>query len=140
MKNDACQIGVIAKKTGLSIHAIRYYEKLGLVQKPSRSSGGFRLYPSETVERILFIRKAQSFGLTLEEVKKIMCCGDKGLEPCCAMVTRIFENKIREFEGRIRELQMTKRRLKGLLSGWARHTPADQAQEKTGPGVRLKRG
>lgn len=120
MKKSGHQIGVIAKKTGSSIHTLRYYEKMGLIQKPSRSTGGFRLYPSETVERVSFIKKAQSFGLTLEEIKQIMGCGDRGLEPCCTLVTKIFGNKICEFENKISELQKTKRRLKTLLSRWAK--------------------
>jgi len=74
------QIGEVAKKTGSSVHTIRYYEKIGVVKKPIRSRGGFRVYSPDTVERILFIKKAQGFGLTLEEIKKIAVCGDKGLE------------------------------------------------------------
>jgi DNA-binding transcriptional MerR regulator len=118
--NTAFQIGPVAKKTGSSIHTIRYYEKIGLIHKAARSEGGFRVYSQEAVDRILFIKKAQSFGLTLDEIKKIMCCGDKGLEPCCAMVTKIFENKITEFEDKINELQKTKKRLKALLSSWTK--------------------
>jgi MerR family transcriptional regulator, copper efflux regulator len=118
--NSSMQIGVVAKKTGSSIYTVRYYEKMGLIQKPPRTEGGFRLYPAATVDKILFIKKAQSFGLTLEEIQKIMCCGDKGLEPCCAMVTKIFENKILEFESKIGELQKTKKRLKILLAGWTK--------------------
>lgn len=120
LKNTSYQIGGLAKKTSISIHAIRYYEKMRLIQKPARTRGGFRVYPSETAERILFIKKAQSFGLTLEEIKKIMCCGDKGLEPCCTLVTKLFENKIQEFENKIGELQKTKKRLKALLSSWTK--------------------
>ena len=118
--NTPLQIGAVAKKTGSSVHTIRYYEKIRLIHKAMRSAGGFRVYSQETVEKILFIKKAQEFGLTLEEIKKIMSCGDKGLEPCCTMVTKIFENKILEFENKIGELQKIKRRLKALLSGWTR--------------------
>ncbi len=114
------RIGEVARKTDSSVHTIRYYEKIGLIHKPSRSTGGFRVYSQETADKIRFIKKAQSFGLTLDEIKKIMCCGDKGLEPCCAMVTKIFENKILEFESKIGELQKTKKRLKALLSGWTK--------------------
>lgn len=114
------KIGNVAKKTGCSIHTLRYYEKMGLIQKPARTEGGFRIYAAETVERVLFIKKAQGFGLTLDEIKKIVGCGDKGLEPCCAMVTKIFENKILEFETKIGELQKMKKRLKALLSGWTK--------------------
>ena len=120
MKAKPLQIGEVSKKTGFSIHAIRYYEKIGLIHPPARSAGGFRVYSQETIDKILFIKRAQSFGLTLEEIKNIMRCGDKGLEPCCTMVTKFFENKILEFENKISELQKTKKRLKTLISSWAK--------------------
>lgn len=120
MKHEStfCQIGEIAKKSETSIDTIRYYEKLSLVKKPARSQGGFRMYSGETVEKLLFIKKAKSFGLTLDEIRQIMKCGERGLEPCCDFVTKIFTRKINEFETKIKELQATKKRLKLLLSQW----------------------
>lgn len=120
MKNPSShQIGAVAAATGLSIHTIRYYEKLGLIERPERSSGGFRMYSDSIIEKILFIKKAQSFGLTLEEISKIMICSHKGLHPCCSMITEIFTEKINEFETKIKDLQKMKRRLKRLVSGWS---------------------
>lgn len=120
MKNmvQKLKIGQIAKRSKASIHTIRYYEKLGLLVGPSRSEGGYRLYGQETVERLLFIQKAKDFGLTLEEIKKITCCGDKGLGPCCDMTVKLFSRKAQELEGKIKELNRTKRKVRGLLSGW----------------------
>lgn len=112
------QIGQVSKKSGTSIDTIRYYEKEGLLKRPSRSGGGFRLYPAEAVDQLVFIRKAQKFGLTLKEIKKIMCCGDKGLEPCCDLTVDLFSKKIKEFEEKIDELQGMKRKLKTVLGGW----------------------
>lgn len=51
-----CQIGVLAKVGGVTVEAIRYYEKAGLLEKPARSEGGFRLYPRESVEKVRFIK------------------------------------------------------------------------------------
>ncbi len=112
------QIGQVSKKSGMSIDTIRYYEKEGLLKRPSRSEGGFRLYPQETVEQLVFIRRAQEMGLTLKEVKEIMCCGDKGLEPCCDLTINLFSKKIKEFEKRVKELNRMKRKLKTVLGGW----------------------
>lgn len=121
MKNTAgrFQIGQMAKKAKASIHTIRYYEKMGLLEGPSRSEGGFRLYGQDTLERLLFIQKAKDFGLTLEEIKKITCCGDKGLGPCCDMAVKLFSRKAEELEGKIKDLKRTKKKVRGLLSGWA---------------------
>jgi len=113
------RIGSVAKRTGLSIHTIRYYEKEGLLEKAPRSSGGFRHYRPETVERLAFIQKAKEFGLTLGEIKRITCCGDMGLGPCCDMAVKLFTKKERELGEKIQDLHRTKRKVRGLLSGWA---------------------
>lgn len=114
------QIGDIAHKTKTSVHTLRYYEKLGLIGKPQRSQGGFRMYPDQTSQKVSFIKKAQSFGLSLKDIKKIMVCGERGLEPCCEMTADIFSRKISEFEDKIKELQSIKRKLAQHLSGWAK--------------------
>src|SRR5208282_2082474 len=88
------QIGQVSKASRVSIHTIRYYEKEGLLKSPIRSEGGFRLYPAEAVDQLAFIQKAQAMGLTLKEIKNIMCCGDKGLGPCCDMTVDLFSKKI----------------------------------------------
>ena len=112
------QIGVVSSQTDFSIDTIRYYEKLGLVEKPVRSEGGFRLYPQEAVEKLRFIKKAQALGLTLKEIKGIMQSSEEGLKPCCDLVRKLFTRKIEEFTARIRELETTKRGLEALLSEW----------------------
>src|SRR5580692_6941766 len=114
-KSVALQIGQVAKKSKASIHTIRYYEKMGLLKKPARSNGGFRLYPAETVDQLIFIRKAQGLGLTLREVKQIICCGDKGLGPCCDLTVNVFSKKVTELEGKIADLEAMKNRLKVVL-------------------------
>ncbi len=115
----ALKIGDVAKKVGISVHAIRYYEKEGLLDGPLRTAGGFRLYGQGTVERLLFIQKAKEFGLTLEEIHRITRCGDQGLGPCCDLTVQIFNDKIKELESKVRELNETKRKIKTLISGWA---------------------
>ena len=112
------QIGVVSSQTDFSIDTIRYYEKLGLVEKPVRSEGGFRLYPQEAVEKLRFIKKAQALGLTLKEIKGILQSSEEGLKPCCDLVRKLFTRKIEEFTAKIRELQTTKRGLESLLSEW----------------------
>jgi len=120
IKSKQFQIGEVARKAKASIHTIRYYEKMGLMERPARSAGGFRLYGQDTVERLMFIQKAKDFGLTLEEIKRITCCGDKGLGPCCDMTVKLFNRKVVELETKVKELNRTKKKVKGLLSGWAK--------------------
>lgn len=102
----------------MSVEAVRFYERSGLLQKPVRSEGGFRLYPSETIQKIRFIKKAQGLGLTLKEIKGITQCSEEGLKPCCDLVRTLFTKKITEFESKMKELQKMKKDLEMLLSQW----------------------
>ncbi|MBI4395122.1 MAG: MerR family transcriptional regulator [Candidatus Omnitrophica bacterium] len=117
-KDDRFQIGEVAEQTNTSVDTIRYYEKLGLFEKPIRSEGGFRLYPKEFIEKLRFIKKAQSLGLTLKEIEQIICCSKEGLNPCCNLVRKLFTAKIEEFGSKIKELQKMKKGLEMLLSEW----------------------
>ena len=65
-------IGELANQFGLSTQAIRYYERLGLLATPKRTDKGYRLYSKAALERLKFIRKAQNFGLSLQEIKQLI--------------------------------------------------------------------
>jgi len=77
-------IGEIAKQTGFSVEAIRYYEKQSLISVPERSQAGYRMYPPEVVKRVHFIKQAKAVGFSLKEIKELLslktaettCCGD----------------------------------------------------------------
>ncbi|MBI4433051.1 MAG: heavy metal-responsive transcriptional regulator [Candidatus Omnitrophica bacterium] len=115
---ELLQIGQVTRKTGTSVDTVRYYERLGLLDKPARSGRGFRLYAPETIEKLRFIKKAQDFGLTLKEIKGIMQSSKQGLKPCCDLVRGLFTKKIQDFESKIKELQRMKKNLEILLSDW----------------------
>ena len=61
-------IGVLAKRSGVSVETIRYYQRRGLMEEPRRPPGGVRRYPPEAVSRVRFIKRAQSLGFTLQEI------------------------------------------------------------------------
>ena len=66
-------ISKIAKESGVGVETVRFYERKGLVQQPPKpSTGGYRIYPAETVERIRFIRQAQELGFSLREIKELL--------------------------------------------------------------------
>lgn len=126
-KDELSQIGEAAKESSLSIDTIRYYERLGLVERSIRSEGGFRLYAKQTVEKLKFIKKAQSLGLTLSEIKQIIRQSEKGLESCCNYVGELFHKKLEELEIKMNELREVKRGLKDLMKQWI---PIEKAKTK----------
>ncbi len=115
---NGLQIGSVARKSGVPIDTIRFYEKSRILEKPIRSPGGFRLYSGEAIERLRFIKKAQGLGLNLGEIKRIMTASKKGLEPCCDLVHRVFTEKIRELDSNINEMKKMRGDINSLLTDW----------------------
>src|SRR5229473_3176935 len=112
------QIGEVAKRAGVSIDTLRYYEKVKLLPRPARSSGGFRLFAPEHIERVLFIRQAQELGFSLEEIKGLLAPG--GAEEC-RKVRDLLQRKLTELDDRLKAM-------KGFRRVLARHLSACDAE------------
>ena len=76
------QIGELAAATGTTTKALRFYERAGLLPAPERTSAGYRDYGRDTVARLEFIRRSQSAGLTLAQIREILDIRDAGHAPC----------------------------------------------------------
>lgn len=76
------QIGKVAARTGLTVDAIRFYERQRLLERPHRSEGGFRLFSAEDVRRIQFVRRAQHLGFSLQEIRELMALQRDGGTAC----------------------------------------------------------
>lgn len=72
MADRTYQIGDVAERVGLSLRTIRYYEEVGLVVPPERTSGGFRLYTDADIERLTMVRELKPLGFSLDEVREIL--------------------------------------------------------------------
>ncbi len=70
------------KSTGTNIETVRYYERVGLLPAPPRSSGGYRLYGTDHLKRLSFIRRARALGFSLGEVRTLLRLADKRKRPC----------------------------------------------------------
>ena len=106
MSQSAFQIGDLAKHAGVSVDALRYYESLELLPRAQRSAGGFRLFGSESIERVQFIKHAQELGLTLGEIKGLLASG--GAEEC-SRVRDLLTKKIEELEARMDSMKKFRR-------------------------------
>jgi DNA-binding transcriptional MerR regulator len=108
------QIGELARRTALSIDAIRFYERRKLLPAPFRSAGRFRLYTTDDIERLQFVQRMQRLGFSLEEVKKLMAIrADKA--HACATVRHFLKTKLDDVTTKIRELQELETELKADL-------------------------
>jgi DNA-binding transcriptional MerR regulator len=77
------KIGELSTRSQVPIKTIRYYEEIGLLLMPDRTEGHFRLFPSETIQRLLFIKRLQMLSLSLQEVKDCLCSSLGKTECCC---------------------------------------------------------
>ncbi len=105
------RIGEVAKAADVSVQAMRFYERKGLVKTPARTAGGYRLYPPETVPLIRFIKRGQVLGFTLAEIEELLLLRDNPRRSC-TRVQKVAEQKLKEIEDKLRDL----RRLKDALS------------------------
>jgi MerR family transcriptional regulator, copper efflux regulator len=112
------KIGEVALKSGLSVKTIRYYDEIGLLfPTVERSESGYRLFKSQVLTRLAFIRRAQALGLHLNEVQQILKVHDQGELPC-GEVRQHLEAKVAEVRQQIADLETLQMELEGILSGW----------------------
>ena len=86
------QIGIVAKKIGLSVDAIRFYERNALLPRAARTEGGFRQYRESDVETLAFIRRVQGLGFKLREIRSLLSPRGSRLQPCVPVRRRLEEN------------------------------------------------
>lgn len=108
------QIGVVAKRIGLSVDAIRFYERNALLPRPSRTQGGFRQYAENDVETLAFIRRAQGLGFKLSEIRGLLNLRGSRLQPC-APVRRRLEEKLVDVRRKLADLQKLEHELRLAL-------------------------
>lgn len=107
-------IGELAKQTGCKIETIRYYEKIGMMPKPSRSSGGHRIYVLEHVKRLLFIRRGRELGFSLQSIRDLLKLADRKTTSC-KKVKDITSAHLEEVQGKITDLQSLEKVLGELV-------------------------
>ena len=96
-------IGQLAKKCGIRTDTIRYYEQLDIIRPEDRSNAGYRLYGSESIRTIKFIRRAKDLGFTLAEIKMLLNLKASQTATCRDML-ELTEAKIAEAKENMRHL------------------------------------
>ncbi len=109
-------IGRAARKAGVGVETIRFYQRRGLIRQPAKPDGtGFRHYPEETVQRIRFIRQAQDIGFSLREIDELLSLrADPGAD--CADVREQATAKLQEVERKIARLEEIRAALEELIA------------------------
>lgn len=105
-------ISKLALMAGVGVETIRFYQRKELLRKP-KAIGAFRVYSPEDAQRIIFIKRAQDLGFTLNEVKELLVLNTKS-RVTCSTVKLKTESKIKEIENKIADLNRIKRSLTQL--------------------------
>ena len=109
MRHDGIAIGELSRQTGCNVETVRYYERIGLLPKPSRR-GTYRQYDAEDVGRLAFVRRARELGFKLAEVRTLLELAAGSPEPC-AEIREIAAIHLIDVRARLADLQAMERAL-----------------------------
>ena len=107
-------IGNVAKRVGISVDTVRFYEKKGLLPLAPRRESGYRDYPEDTVRRLRFIRNAREIGFTLDEIQGLLSLGSDG-DSACWEAQKLASEKLSEVREKIRRLRSMEEALVSLV-------------------------
>lgn len=111
------KIGEVARRGGVGIDTLRFYERQGLLREAPRTASGYRLYDESVLEQLEFIRKAQALGFSLAEIARITAESAAGQSPC-RHVRDIVRERLAELDRRLAELKRYRRELASALAEW----------------------
>ena len=101
---ETLSIGQVARRAGVGVETVRFYEREGLLEEPPRRASGYRQYSEQVVKRIHFIKRAQQLGFSLKEITELLLLRVDG-QTSCEEVRQRTEAKIAEVERKLVELQ-----------------------------------
>jgi DNA-binding transcriptional MerR regulator len=110
---ETVQIGKAATLAGISVDAIRFYQKLGLVKGASRTAGGYRLFNGEQIRDLKFVRHAQELGFSLTEIGELLALRQK--HHACSDVQTMLKHKLADVGEKIKSLARLEAELTGAL-------------------------
>ncbi len=118
-------IGQLAKKSGVSVDTIRYYEKIGVLDKAQRTAGNYRHYSEQMLSELLFLKHCRELGITIQDIQKL-----KGLaqdpNQTCMEVDHLIDQYLAEVSQKIRNLEHLKQDLSHLKQQCSQHRTIEQ--------------
>ena len=112
---DMLSIGQVARRAGVGVETVRFYEREGLLEEPPRRASGYRQYDEQVVKRLHFIKRAQQLGFSLKEITELLMLRVDG-QTSCEEVKRHAETKIAGVEQKLLELQRMRQALLQVAS------------------------
>jgi len=111
---DGLTIGQLARRVGVKLPTIRYYERRGILPRPFRTAGGYRVFDSEAVRRVSFVKHAQTLGFTLKKIEELLALRLDSENKCNDVRDRA-EAKVRDVEQKLKHLHAIKKSINRLI-------------------------
>ena len=112
---DTLMIGGVARLAEVGVETMRFYEREGLIESPPRRASGYRQYPSDTVDRVRFIKRAKALGFSLKEIKELLSLR-AAPRAKCADIRQRAEEKVQDIDEKIETLRRMRKALAKLIA------------------------
>ena len=103
-REQTLRIGEVAQRAGVTVEALRYYERMGLLPRPPRSTSGLRRYRPDVLDRVRFIKQAQTLGLSLKEIQPLTATMHRKSRSTCQRVHDVLTQHMADIDQRVAEL------------------------------------
>lgn len=123
MPDEQLTIGDLAKATDTKVETIRYYERIGLLPIPGRTSGNYRSYRPQHLGRLSFIRRARDLGFSLVQIRELLGLSDQR-DRSCKAVDAIAREHLAEVDRKITDLAALRRELDNIIGQCSHGTVA----------------
>lgn len=111
MSKKSTTINMVAQKVGIGIETIRYYQRIGLIEKPEKPLSGYRVYSEDTITSLLFIQRAKELGFSLSEISNLLALGDNR----CLETKELAAHKLKIINSKLHDLQAIATTLEKLI-------------------------
>ncbi len=118
MSEKARTIGQTSKETGVKVTTIRYYESVGLLTAPDRTSSGQRVYDKAAIERLRFIRHARELGFSVEAIAELIAL-QTDPDASCTHIDEIARHHLADVRRRLTQLEALEAELKRMVAACA---------------------
>lgn len=109
---------VLARKSSVSLHTVRHYTRIGLLQPTRHTGNGYKIYQPSDESRLRFITAVKDFGFSLAEIAQILDAAEKG-DASCPQVKEIISRRVSENRQRIKEMKRAQKQMEKAIGEWS---------------------
>jgi MerR family transcriptional regulator, copper efflux regulator len=118
-------IGQIAKRSGVGVETVRFYEHEGLIEDPPRRTSGYRQYSPDVIARIKFIKRAKELGFSLKEIRELLALRSDP-KTTCSDIKQRAQAKLKDIEERLRDLKKMRDAISQLAAACDGSSPINE--------------